>query len=98
MAEPLSIEHLEQCSRSRPDRVLRLLGRLEGEPYELLIYRGFSSSTTHPTAFDPDHPVLPPGTTIEGAELLRGPLNPACEERLAGPAPLEHFLEPEHWL
>jgi len=98
MAEPLSIERLELCSRSRPDRVLRLSGRLEGEPYELLIYRGFSSSTTHPTAFDPDHPVLLAGTQIEGAELLRGPLNPASEERLAGPAPLEHFFDPAHWL
>jgi hypothetical protein len=98
MAEPVSIEQLEQCSRGRPDRVLRLSGRLEGEPYELLIYRGFSSSTTHPTAFDPDHPVLPAGTEIDSAELLSGPLNPASEQRLAGPAPLAHFLDPAHWL
>jgi hypothetical protein len=98
MAHPLSIEQLEACSRSRPDRVLRLRGELEGEPYELLIYRGFSSSTTHPTAFDPDRPVLPAGTVIEGAELLAGPLNPAAEERLAGPVPPERFLDPGGWL
>jgi hypothetical protein len=67
------------------------------EPFELVIYRGFSSSTTHPTAFDPDQPALGTAARIEAAELLRGPLNPAAEERLAGPAAVEAFLEPTGW-
>ena len=55
---------LEAISRERPDRVLRLRGELPGdagswEPFELLIFRGFSSSVSHPTAFDPDQPALP---------------------------------------
>jgi hypothetical protein len=93
---------LETISRGRPDRVLRLRGTLpagEGgrEPCELLIFRGFSSSVSHPTGFDPDQPLLPDGAVIETAELLRGPLNPAAEERLAGPAPAETFLDPAAW-
>jgi hypothetical protein len=64
----------------------------------LLIFRGFSSSTTHPTAFDPDQPALPTDAEITGAELLAGPLNPAAEELLAGPLPAESFLEPAAWL
>ena len=92
---------LETISRQRPDRVLRLVGSLpaqgEEEPFELLIFRGFSSSTTHPTAFDPDQPALGEGSRIEAAELLRGPLNPAAEELLAGPAAVEVFLEPAGW-
>ena len=67
------------------------------EPFELVIYRGFSSSTTHPTGYDPDQPALPEGALIEAAELLRGPLNPAAEERLAGPAAVEVFREPIGW-
>ena len=67
------------------------------EPFELVIYRGFSSSTTHPTGYDPDQPALPEGALIEAAELLRGPLNPAAEERLAGPAAVEAFREPIGW-
>lgn len=97
---------LEAISRDRPDRVLRLIGSLpapqvesgSSEPYELLIFRGFSSSTTHPTAFDPDQCVLPEGVLIEAAVLLQGPLNPAVEQVLAGPAAPGQFLDPTAWL
>ena len=104
---------LEEISRGRADRVLRLRGRLsvdaEGLPvdtaeaaetedaFELLIFRGFSSSVTHPTAFDPDRPALPEGAVISSAELLAGPLNPLQERRLAGPQPVEAFLNPAAW-
>jgi hypothetical protein len=101
---------LEEISRGRPERVLRLRGLVpvdgEGspaaagerfEPFELLIFRGFSSSTTHPTAFDPDRPALPEGARVEAAELLAGPLNPAAELVLAGPAAAERWLEPAAW-
>lgn len=96
------LARLETLSRSRPDRVLRLRGSLpaaegESEPFELLIYRGFSSSVTHPTAFDPDQPALPDGAVVSGAELLEGPLNPRAERRLAGPVGVERFLEPLAW-
>ena len=104
---------LEQLSRNRPDRVLRLRGLLPDasepgraadptaatrmEPFELLIFRGFSSSITHPTGFDPDRPLLPEGSRIEAAELLAGPFNPANEQVLAGPEPVEHFLREQNW-
>lgn len=94
---------LEEISRARADRVLRLRGALAlpaaaAEPFELLLFRGFSSSTTHPTSFDPDQPVLPAGVLLASAELLRAPLNPAAEERLAGPVGPEVFRDPQAWL
>lgn len=101
---------LESISRDRPDRVLRLTGELPspeasalgadrpGEPFELLIFRGFSSSLSHPTGFDPDQPALPATAKIEAAELLAGPLNPSQEQRLAGPVAVAHFLDPGAWL
>jgi hypothetical protein len=98
---------LEAISRERPDRVLRLSGILPmpteepggggEEPFELLIFRGFSSSVTHPTAFDPDQPALPETARITAAELLAGPLDPNHERRLAGPLPADSFLEPGVW-
>lgn len=105
---------LEEISRGRPDRVLRLRGQLpvDGEatsvdappgallpmePFQLLIFRGFSSSVTHPTAFDPDRPALPAGAKIEMAELLAGPLVPQREQLLVGPLPPEAFLSPAAW-
>lgn len=101
---------LEVRSRDRPDRVLRLRGQVpvgtEGEPdaagearepFELLIFRGFSSSTTHPTAFDPDRPALPEGSVVETAELLEGPLSPGAERVLEGSGAVATFLEPAAW-
>ena len=68
------------------------------EPCELVIYRGFSSSTTHPTAFDPDQPALPETARLISAEILQAPLRPGeAEELLAGPGPVELFLEPGAW-
>jgi hypothetical protein len=97
MAAELPIASLEAISRGIPGRVLRLRGRLGEEPYELLIFRGFSSSTTHPTGSDPDQPVLPAAVEITTAELLQAPLTPAAEVLLAGPAPVECFLESAAW-
>lgn len=95
---------LEERSRSRPDRVLRLRGSLPAEeppgamePFELLIFRGFSSLTTHPTAFNPDRPALPEGSRIDSAELLQAPLLPEAETLLAGPGPLQDVLGSHAW-
>lgn len=95
---------LEERSRARPDRVLRLRGSLPAaeaagamEPFELLIFRGFSSLTTHPTAFDPDQPALPEGSHITSAELLQGPLNPAAPVPLSEPVAAETLRHPEAW-
>ena len=98
------LAELEAISRCRSDRVLRLRGALPAEigagwePFELLIFRGFSSSVSHPTAFDPDQPALAESAQITAAELLQGPLNPAQETLLAGPVLVEAFLEPGAWL
>lgn len=95
------LKRLEALSRERPDRVVRLRGELPGErgpePFELLIFRGFSSSVSHPTAFDPDQPVLPDGVRIASAELLTGPLDPSAEQVLAGPLTPGIFLDPASW-
>ncbi|MEI6111997.1 MAG: hypothetical protein WCP63_10055, partial [Cyanobium sp. ELA712] len=68
------------------------------EPCELVIYRGFSSSTTHPTAFDPDQPALPETTRLISAEILQA-LRLAGPQGglLAGPGPVAMFLEPGAW-
>lgn len=113
-SQPLSVAELlaalEELSRSRADRVLRLRGRLpiqgsaagapgaaEGfEPFELLIFRGFSSSVSHPTAFDPDQPALPEGGG-GGRGAAAGPLNPAAERVLAGPGPVQEYLSADRW-
>ena len=91
------VQQLEERSRLDSERVVRLTGNVDGEPFKLLIFRGFSSSTTHPTAFDPDASVLPPSTRLEQAELLQGPLNPSDAVVLAGPMPPADLLVQASW-
>ena len=102
MAVACLLEALEAISRTRPDRVLRLRGELAGaggelEPFELLIFRGFSSSVSHPTSFDPDQPTLPASASVATAELLAAPLNPAAERQLAAPHPADIDRDPAAW-
>ncbi len=97
MNEQALIQALEERTRQHPDRVVRLQGVIEDQLFELLIFRGFSSSTTHPTAFDPDASVLPEGTSLTQAELLQGPLLPSQEVVLAGPMPPNDLLAQANW-
>ena len=97
MTDQVLVQALEERTRGLPQRVVRLRGQVRDELFELLIFRGFSSSTTHPTAFDPDASVLPEGTSLDQAELLQGPLLPSQEVVLAGPMPPNDLLSQASW-
>ena len=97
MTDQALVQALEERTRVQPQRVVRLQGQVGDQSFELLIFRGFSSSTTHPTAFDPDAPVLPEGIILDQAELLQGPLLPGQEVVLAGPMPPNDLLAQANW-
>ena len=97
MTDQALVQALEERTRVQPQRVVRLRGQVGDEPFELLIFRGFSSSTTHPTAFDPDATVLPDGTQLQRAELLQGPLNPDAQIVLVGPISPDELLAQASW-
>ena len=97
MTDQALVQALEGRTLAQPQRIVRLRGQVRDEPFELLIFRGFSSSTTHPTAFDPDASVLPEGTGLDQAELLQGPLTPGQEVVLAGPVPPNDLLAQANW-
>ena len=97
MTDQVLVQALEERTRGLPQRVVRLRGQVRDELFELLIFRGFSSSPTHPTAFDPDASVLPEGTSLDQAELLEGPLSPGQEVVLAGPMLPNELLAQVNW-
>ncbi|MCS7030859.1 MAG: hypothetical protein NZL92_04950 [Gloeomargarita sp. SKYG116] len=70
------IERLENYSRSHPREVLRLTVREGDETGEVLVFKGFSSSLTSPTAFDPDVPVLSPDAEILWVDRIQAPYHP----------------------
>ena len=93
MVDPADlVTQFEAFSRDCPEYVIRLQGDYEDELFEVLIFKGFSSSTTHPTAFDPDRTVLLPGARLAQAELLKGPLT-TCPTTVRGPEQPQTLLD-----
>ncbi len=73
----LSIGHrLEQYSLKHPEEVLLVDVDIAGNPDQVAIFKGFSSSLMCPTAFDPDVPVLPEEAQIHHVHRLKSPYNP----------------------
>lgn len=72
-----SIEkQLEQYTLEHTQEVLLVTAEVNGDPDEILIFRGFSSSLMRPTASDPDIPVLPNDAVIIAIDRLAGPYQP----------------------
>lgn len=67
---------LEQYTIKRPGEVLLVEVAIAGEPDQIAIFKGFSSSLMQPTAFDPDVPVLPDDAEIISVDRLESPYNP----------------------
>jgi hypothetical protein len=66
-------ERLEQYTLKHPQEVLLVTAEIEGEPDQITIFKGFSSSLVRPTAFDPDIPVLPATARVLTIDRLRSP-------------------------
>ena len=67
---------LEQYTLQNPQEVLLIQAEVDGEPDEILVFRGFSSSLVRPTAVDPDVAVLPDNAVILSIDRLAGPYYP----------------------
>ena len=80
MRSPLSFR-LEQYTIKRKSEVLIVqVETPTGEEDTVLIYNGFSSSLTKPTAFDPDIPVIEENAKIVSIDRVASPYNPAEPE------------------
>lgn len=55
---------------------LTLSIEIDGQPDQVAIFKGFSSSLMNPTSFDPDTPVLPDSAIIQSIDRLESPYNP----------------------
>jgi hypothetical protein len=96
MSEPLSTlaQRLEQYTIKNPQEVLivKLTDGI-GQPDEVVIFRGFSSSLMQPTAFDPDLPVIPSDATIGHIDRLQAPYLPNSPVYIQQGLTLAEFLE-----
>jgi hypothetical protein len=69
-------KRLEQYTIKRPQEVLIVNVAVGNEEDTIAIFKGFSSSLMRPTAFDPDVPVLPDGSSILSIDRVATPYNP----------------------
>lgn len=67
---------LEQYTLRHPEQVLLVNALVADSPQQVIVFRGFSSSLTGATAFDPDLPVLPAEATLQTIDILIAPYRP----------------------
>tara|TARA_Y100001968_G_scaffold331891_1_gene388126 strand:- start:2355 stop:2660 length:306 start_codon:yes stop_codon:yes gene_type:complete len=96
------LNKLENISKDKIDRVLSIQGFVindygKAEALEILIFRGFSSSTTHPTEIDLNNSTLPKNAHLEKAELLLGPIDPKTRKVIKSDSNLNSFINPKNW-
>lgn len=70
------LRRLEQYTQKRPGEVLLITADIAGEPDQIMVFKGFSSSLMRQTAFDPDVPVLPEDAAIVQIDRLQSPYIP----------------------
>lgn len=69
-------KRLEQYTSRRLQEVLIVHAEIDGEPDQIAIFKGYSSSLMRSTDSDPDVPVLPDNAKIVSIERVASPYNP----------------------
>ena len=95
------IKKFEKISINMPKRVLKLTGFVfekdSKEYLEILIFRGFSSSTTHEIETDLEKNVLNIDFVLTKGELLEGPISAIKENKIRENQDIKMFLNESYW-
>ena len=102
MAKIDLINSLEKISSEIPDRILKLEGFIlkenNKEQLEILIFRGYSSSTTHPIEIDSEKKVVTLSYTIKNFKLYKAPLTETEENFIRENQNSIFFLNQKNWI
>ena len=102
MAKIDLINSLEKLSSEIPDRILKLEGFIlkenQKEKLEILIYRGFSSSTTHPIEIDLEKKVIEFQYVITNFKLYKAPLTETEDNFIRENQNSVFFLNQQNWI
>ena len=93
------IKRLEIISSTVPNRVLRLEGIFidNKELIEIIIFKGFSSSTTHKIEYDLEKNVIDKNIIFTKCELLRSPLGESGNSIIKSSKDITNFLDNNFW-
>ena len=102
MAKIDLINSLEKISSDIPNRVLKLEGFLlkenQKEQLEIIIFRGYSSSTTHPIEIDSEKKVITLSYTITNFKLYKAQLTETEENFIRENQNSVFFLNQQNWI
>ena len=102
MADIDLLNKLEKISSEIPDRILKLEGFIlkenQKEQLEILIFRGYSSSTTHPIEIDSEKKVITLSHIITNFKLYKAPLTETEENFIRENQNSVFFLNQQNWI
>tara|TARA_B100001109_G_scaffold130878_1_gene106448 strand:+ start:595 stop:903 length:309 start_codon:yes stop_codon:yes gene_type:complete len=102
MAEIDLINNLEKISFKIPNRILKLEGFILKENYkeqlEILIFKGFSSSTTHPIEINLEKKVIEFRYVITNFKLFKAPLTETEDNFIRESQNIVFFLNQKNWI
>tara|TARA_B100000242_G_scaffold32774_1_gene19569 strand:- start:4 stop:312 length:309 start_codon:yes stop_codon:yes gene_type:complete len=102
MGEIDLITNLEKISSTIPNRILKLEGFTlqdnQKEPLEIIIFKGFSSSTTHPIEIDLEKKIIKLDFILTNFKLYEAPLNDIKENIIRESQKSVFFLNQKNWI
>ena len=102
MADIDLINQLEKISYGIPNRILILEGFIlkenHKEQLEILIFKGFSSSTTHPIEIDLEKKVLKFNYIFTNFKLYKAPLTETEDNFIRANQNSVFFLDQKNWI
>ena len=102
MAEIDLINNLEKISSLIPNRILKLEGLIlkenHQEQLEIIIFKGFSSSTTHPIEIDLEKKVIAFNYVLTNFKLYKSPLTETEDNFIRENQNSVFFLNQKNWI
>tara|TARA_B100000941_G_scaffold177068_1_gene126774 strand:- start:323 stop:631 length:309 start_codon:yes stop_codon:yes gene_type:complete len=102
MAEIDLINNLEKISSEIPNRILKIEGFIlkenHKEKLEILIFKGFSSSTTHPIEVDLEKKVIGFSYILTNFKLYEAPLTETEDNFIRENQNSFFFLNQKNWI
>jgi len=102
MAEVDLINNLEKISSKIPNRILKLEGFIlkenNKEQLEIIIFKGFSSSTTHPIEIDLEKKVIEFCYVFTSFKLYKAPLTETEDNFIRENQNSVFFCNKENWI
>ena len=102
MAEIDLIKNLEKISSEIPNRILKIQGYIlkenHKEQLEIIIFKGFSSSTTHPIEIDLEKKVIEFSYILTNFKLYKAPLKKTKDNFIRENQNSVFFLNYKNWI